>query len=167
MKVNSSQNIYDPMRYDASFHLKVPVFLWIVMLYGMRHALFLFPSMRNAIGPAAEMLGDWRLALFDLPALAALIAAASRVADAKSWVRRVWHAGRHLLLFSYVCSSAGFVVLHRHVLGSADDLRFSNAIAMLVVDVAMVVYLWQSELVRDVFADFPVPIDHEIKPSSG
>jgi hypothetical protein len=57
-------------------------------------------------------------------------------------------------------------VVHRQLLGDSFDLRFPNAIAMLVVDVAMVVYLWKSELVRDVFADFPEPIDQEIKPSS-
>lgn len=148
-----------PHRYDAAFRLKLSPLLWATMIHGLRHALFLL-----AAGTPAALLfdGDWmhlQAAWLLLPsdALVAivLLAAGHRVAGAKPATRRLWHAGRHLLMAAHALDILLFAVLRRDVLADADASGFGAAVFVLVLDAVVLLFLARSRLVRDIFADFP------------
>jgi Flp pilus assembly protein TadD len=146
-------------RYDAAFRLKLSPLLWATMIHGLRHALFLL-----AAGTPAALLFDsdwmhlqstWMLLPSDALAGVVLLAAGHRVAGAKPAMRRLWHAGRHVLMAAHAVDLLLFGVLRRDVLANPDASGFGAAVLVLVVDAAVLLFLARSRLVRDIFADFP------------
>lgn len=152
-----------PHRYDAAFRLKISPLLWIAMLHGLRHAMFLLA----AGTPAAILLdGGWMrlqatplLLPADALVAAVLLVAGHRVAGAKAFVRRLWHAGRATLIAAYVLDMVLFAAVRREVLATPQAPDFATALAVLAIDAAVALFLVRSRLVRDIFADFPEATD--------
>ncbi|MDD5247608.1 MAG: tetratricopeptide repeat protein [Rhodocyclaceae bacterium] len=151
--------LYPRQRYDHGLRLKMPPLLWLALINGLHHLICLVPPAHAALGPAAQLLGDWRLAAPDLAALAVLLTSGFRVPGARPLARRFWHAGRHSLIGAYLFGVALFLHFDRAVFAQPDGAYFVYAVGIVLVDLAVVAYLLRSQLVRDVFADFPEPAD--------
>lgn len=165
-------SFHPPHRYDAAFRLKISPLLWIVLIHGLRHALFL----ASAGTPAALLLDSawlhlqstWQLLPSDVLVTVVLLASGHRVPGATPFVRRVWHAGRGVLCAAYGVDFVLFAVLRRDVLSTPSDDAFVTAVAVLAIDVAVLLFLARSRLVRDIFADFPEPASGQgARPAGG
>ena len=155
--------IHSPLRYDRFLRLKVPPLLWLVMGYGLRHFVALFPIVRLAGGTGMELLNDWRLMASDVLVVLVLYAAGFRVPETGRLMREVWHRGREVLLLAYGLAMLVLMTTHWDHLSNVIDYRFPPLVALLTIDLAIFAYLFRSKLLRDVFADFPEAADREVK----
>lgn len=158
----SVSGLHPPHRYDATFRLKVPFFLWLAMLYGLVQPVFMIPQVRQAVGAWGGMLDDWRLPVAFAPVLLVVVAAGYRVPETGRLMRGVWRRGRELMLAAYGLGAAIFVAIDWSVLSRSDHTLFPHAVAILAIDGAVLGYLLRSRLLRDLFADFPESADREI-----
>ncbi|HEX5392824.1 MAG TPA: DUF2919 family protein [Rhodocyclaceae bacterium] len=155
----SSTRLYPPTHYDNAFRLKVPFLLWMAFINGLLHLVCLFPPAQTAFGKTAALLGDWRLVGADVIVLCVLIASGFRVPEARPWMRRMWHGGRAWLIGAYVLDLLLFGFFHGAEFGNPDLWYFDHLVVIVAVSLALLFYLLRSQLVRDVFADFPEPGD--------
>ena len=152
---------YPSYRYDDNFVLKVPLLLWLTMLYGVRHAFLLaaawmMPS--DVFGtPWTYMQSSVLFLATDAVAALLLLATGHRVPTGWKFMRPVWKLGRWLLSGAFGAAIVLFVYLNRETITDPEDLHFLDAILVIVVDLAFIAYLLGSRLVRDVFRDFPAP----------
>ena len=150
---------YSALHYDENLLLKVSPLLWLCILYGIRHFFI--------VGAAALMPMDivtipWinfqtspYFMLTDLPAVFVLLAIGHRVPDGLSLMRRIWMHGRWLLISSYMAGIAVFTYVNREVMTDPDSWDFLDGLFVVIIDFAFVGYLLLSELIRDVYKDFP------------
>jgi hypothetical protein len=152
---------YPAHHYDENLVLKVPAMLWLVILYGIRHFLFVgfakLMPMDIVTIPWINFQTSPFFMLADLPAALVLFAIGHRVPNGQNFMRRVWKSGRWLLLASYVASITLFSCLNKDVLADPSSWDFPDAMLVAMMDVVIVAYLLRSERVRDVFRDFPDP----------
>lgn len=154
---------YPARHYDEHLKLKVSFLLWLVLIYAVRHSFIYYIS--SAIPFEAESVTWLNLQanLFfigcDIPALLVLIATGHRVPNAFRVMRWIWLHGHSLLMASYVLSLCGFMVINRQVLLMPDAEGFLATIVLVVVDAVILIWLWRSAFVRDLFTEFPSPED--------
>jgi hypothetical protein len=149
---------HHPSRYDEHLTLKVPVTLWLVLAFLLRHVLLLgitfLPTTGEEITALRDLIRPAYLAA-DLLALPVAIAAARRRPRAPDWMRRLWPLGRPLLTASALLYLA---LLAWHLATGGEPLITAVDEAVLIsalLNLAVVAYLWRSALVRDVFREFP------------
>ena len=151
--------VHAAYHYDRYMRLRVPLQLWLGFALGLAHVLSYWPVIGFLLGPLANLLADWRLFVCDALNVLVMVVAGFRTPAAGPRMRWLWRRGRGLLLCAHGLALLGFAVLH------AQDVRWHEAaevlpvLAMVAGHVAMLLYLWRSVLVRDVFADFPQPED--------
>lgn len=130
------------------------------MLYGLRHIVTtVFISLRYLDDDFLRLLTDWRLCVTDALALIVLFSVGHRVAEARPAMRKIWHAGRHLLLAAYALELLLFSSVHWHELAKTTSYLHNTILIYCIVNSAIIVYLAKSKLVVDVFADFPEQTD--------
>ena len=161
---------YSVDRYDENLVLKVPALLWLAILYGIRHAFIVAAA---ALMPMDIVTISWLhmqsnpyFLLTDLPAALVLYAIGHRVPNGLNIMRQVWSYGRWLLVSSYISCIALFAYLNREVMTDPSSWDFPDGILVIVIDVVITVYLMRSELVKDVFNDFPGSTEPANKESS-
>jgi hypothetical protein len=161
---------YPAHHYDENLVLKVPAMLWLVILYGIRHFLFVgfakLMPMDIVTIPWINFQTSPYFMLTDLPAALVLFAIGHRVPNGQNFMRRVWKSGRWLLLASYVASITLFSYLNKDILTDPSSWDFPDAMLVAMMDVVIVAYLLRSERVRDVFRDFPDPARPDRKESA-
>ncbi|WP_295883334.1 DUF2919 family protein [uncultured Thiohalocapsa sp.] len=149
---------HDPSRYDEYLTLKVPLTLWLVLAFLLRHALLLgitfLPTTGEEITALRDLIRPAYLAA-DLLALPVAIVAARRRPRAPGWMRRLWPHGRALLTASALLYLA-LLGIHiatsgRSLINAVDEAVLTSAL----LNLAVITYLWRSVLVRDVFREFP------------
>jgi len=150
---------YSTFHYDENLLLKVPPLLWLSILYGIRHffivgAAVLMPMDIVTI-PWINFQTSPYFMLTDLPAVFVLLAIGHRVPDGLSLMRRIWMHGRWLLISSYMAGIAVFTYVNKEVMTDPGSWDFLDGLFVVIIDFAFVGYLLRSELVRDVFKDFP------------
>jgi hypothetical protein len=151
---------YPAHRYDDHLTLRVPPLLWFAMLYLVRHLVLLGITFLPTTGEEIEILRGLvhpAYLIADLIALPVLIAAARRRPETGPALRRIWRNGRWLLSLSALLY---LVLVIARVTASGQSVWVSvdeALIASLLLDLAVLVYLWRSPLVRDLFRDFPEP----------
>jgi len=150
---------YSALHYDERLLLKVPPLLWLSILYGIRHffivgAAKLMP-MDIVTVPWINMQASIYFMLTDLPAVLVLLAIGHRVPNGVKFMRWVWKHGRWLLMSSYMAGIVLFAYLNNEILFDPDSWDFMDGLFVVMIDFAFVGYLVRSELVRDVFNDFP------------
>jgi len=145
-------------RYDEDLHLKVPLLLWLAMVFLVRHFLLLGITFLPTTGEEIKILRNLVHPLYllsDLPAVLVLFVAMRRRPECANWGRRVWHRGRWLL----GVSAAGYLVfLALNIVHTGRPLRLAvNELILLSVllHVSIIIYLARSGLLRDLFRDFP------------
>jgi hypothetical protein len=150
--------VFDPDRYDADLNLKVPAMLWLVIAFQLRHLLLLgitfLPTTGTEINVLRELIRPIYL-LADLTALPVAVVALRRRAQSPMWMRRLWPAGRALLMASVVLYLG---LLGLQLLGASRPLIAvldEATLVSLLLSLAALGYLWRSALVRDLFREFP------------
>lgn len=149
---------YAPERYDDYLCLKVPVTLWLCLVFLVRHLLLLgitfLPTTGEEITVLRELIRPEYL-LADLIALPILVAGFRRRPRSPRWMPQLWRIGRGLLL-----ASAGLylLLLSANLLASARPLTATLNEASLIsilLNLAIIAYLVRSPLLRDLFAQWP------------
>jgi hypothetical protein len=149
---------YAPERYDDHLCLKVPVTLWLCLVFLVRHLLLLgitfLPTTGEEITVLRELIPPEYL-LADLIALPVLIAGIRRRPRSPHWMPQLWRIGRGLLL-----ASAGLylLLLGANLLTSARPLTATLtevSLISLLLNLAIIAYLLRGPLLRDLFAQWP------------
>lgn len=156
---------YPARHYDENLKLKVSPLLWLSLLYAIRHffiykAASLMPFEVGAItwlNLQAQVIFMW----CDLPALLVLIATGHRVPNALRVMRWVWLHGKTILSISYLLSLCSFIYLNVHLLSTPNLDESLFAVVIVMTDVAVLIWLWRSSLVSDIFAEFPDALDEK------
>ena len=145
---------YDAHHYNDFLRLKVSFTLWFAILYGVRHFIFMGFS---KLMPDAAASFTWidvqvnqYLMLADLPAALVLLAVGHRVPDAFDLMRWIWLHGKWILLFSYIVFVIFNLKLYITGVASLDLISF-----VIIPDILLMIYLFRSELISDIFKEFP------------
>jgi len=150
---------YSARHYDENLLLKVPPLLWLSILYGIRHFFFagaaVLMPMDIVTIPWINFQTSAHFMLTDLPAALVLFAIGHRVPNGLNFMRWIWIHGRWLLIASYLAGIVLFMYMNRDVMTDPDSWDFPDGVLVVVIDFIFVGYLLISELVRDVFKDFP------------
>lgn len=144
--------------YDDFLRLKVSFSLWIAILYGARHFLFLgfaklMPDDVASLPWLYAQVNQYFM-LADLPAALVLLAIGHRVPDALKVMRWIWLNGKWILLSSYVIGLGLFSFLNKNLLFSGTE-NFVLFFSVIIPDVIFATYLFKSELISDIFKEFP------------
>lgn len=154
---------YDLGSYDNNFCLKPPFMLWLVMLYLARALVLPFISGISSMGGAQDAWsvtrGSFGAEDFVSAAVALIVLWAffRRTPSALKWWRRLWSYGRSLLAAAALVDLA--ISLYRFLQNAdADSWQSELLLLACTVDVYIVVYLFRSRRIRDVFNDFPAAV---------
>lgn len=149
---------YAPERYDDHLCLRVPVTLWLCLVFLVRHLLLLgitfLPTTGQEITVLRELIRPEYL-LADLIALPVLVLGFRRRPRSPHWMPKLWRIGLRLLL-----ASAGLylLLLCAHLLALARPLTATLNEATLIsvlINLAIIAYLIRSPLLRDLFTQWP------------
>lgn len=149
---------YAPERYDEHLCLKVPVTLWLALLFLVRHLLLLGITFLPTTGEEIKVLRELvrpEYLISDVFTLPVLAAAVRRRPQAPQWMRSVWPASRVLLTLS-----AGLypLLLTTTALLSPRPLTHAVNEASLIsafLSLAIIAYLWRSPITKDLFRQWP------------
>jgi Flp pilus assembly protein TadD len=154
---------YPARHYDDQLSLKISLLLWFVLLYGVRH-IFLIAATK--LMPVETLQIPWitlqahmLLVYCNLPALVVLLATGHRIPNAWRLMRWVWLYGKNILAISYVLSLSAFIYLNFYVFRTPNLEEWFFTVAIIITDIAIVIWLLSSPLVSDIFAEFPDGLD--------
>ena len=80
---------------------------------------------------------------------------AHRNPNGAGFVRTIWHNGRHLILVAAVINSV--MIWIQPV--PPGNLIFGILLGLMALNIITVIYIYRAEQVRDVFAEFPQPVE--------
>jgi tetratricopeptide (TPR) repeat protein len=150
---------YPARHYDDQLRLKVSPLLWFALVYATRHWFLIAASilmpLETAAMPWVSLQAHMMLAWCSIPGLLVLLASGHRIPDAWLTMRWIWRHGKALLVLSYILTLASFININTALLVSPDAEGFLAALAIILVDAAMIYWLLSSALVTDIFAEFP------------
>jgi len=147
---------HGPSVLDRHGCLKVPFLLAVAMVYLARHPL-LMPLVYYSLKKTGEtgsmnvLLDASHFLLYfacSLPALVVLMAWNYRLPTGGTRVRWIWARGQWFLLLSALFDMAARFYL-------TENLFKGLALAQLLLDGYVILYIFISARVRDAFADFP------------
>jgi len=146
-------------RYNRYGVLRVRWPFWLVMVVLMRHLLLLMMiglSHRGAAGDSMRTIASLIDPMFipaDVPALILLFTVGARVPNSGSLARFLWRHGKIVMTLS-IATFLGIMVWRQGFVLA----RYSPADAAEIgVNLALLVYLWLSRYLRDLFSQFPAP----------
>jgi len=156
--------IYTPDDYDDHMSLKPSVGMILTFFVGIRHfALILLPALikikSRSSGPDLDFLEQLvspALLLGDLLILPVLLAWARRTPDSGLLWQKIWKNGRLLLLAAFAIQAIAFTYLSV----IPEIISYSNHFSLfpfyyLFLTLIFIYYIWASQRVKDVFADWP------------
>ena len=141
--------------YNKYFSLKVPLLLWFLIFYSLRHALLLLvfaPTLQTVDALTDET--QWAYYMCSIPAILLLAALSNRVPSAGKITRGIWQQGKHLLEVSLLLHLGINILLS--LLKPVWHPSLTQTL-LLLIDVSGLVYLHKSRHVHDLFVDFPTP----------
>ncbi len=160
---------HDPDCYDANLNLKVPFALWLVLAFLVRHMLLLGITFMPTTGSEIKVLRELIQPLYllaDLIALPVVVVALTRRPESPQWMRRLWPWGRVLLSVSVLVyvGLLGWRLLTaaRPLIAVLDE----PTLVSLLLSLMVLVYLWGSPLVRDLFREFPTDLESKGQPGN-
>lgn len=165
--MDDSPAFYPPDYYYDDLSLKIPWLVWLILVYAMRHALFIvlgfLPTTRGTLDYLTEGVEPAFL-LVNAIVAAVLIAAFRRRPEAGSTLRRLWFAGRRLLITALSLDVVLTLAYGWPALTDSTSNRGLLVIVQAGLAMAMLAYLLRSRLARDVFRSFP---DKPTRPDDG
>jgi len=145
---------YTPFDFDFNLCLKVPFWLGLSIAFLSRHILTpiaVFAIARKTGNTEMNyLLSEIGVAhiFASMPALLVLTAWFKRNPSSPVWVRHVWLNGRMLLIISAMADLSLRLVM-------TVNWWKPLAVAFVLLDIYVVIYIVISQRVRDVFTDFP------------
>jgi hypothetical protein len=161
-------NFYHPDSLDSYMCLKPPFMMKVAMIYAIQHMAMIFlvfsPISMGDLSYMKVFLTPQYVAS-DLTGLLVVIAWALRHPEANDVWRWVWRNGRILLTIGIALN---LVLLAIYEVGNLVSAFFWGGreivtFMSLLLDVMVLLYLWRSKTVLEVFAEFPAPAE---KPNS-
>jgi len=154
-----SHNSFDAYRYDANFALKVTPLLWLIIIWSIHHSLFLaMSSMAKSgyvFGVARDYAASVPMLLSDIPGAIVLFTRLNRSPGAGAKIRWLWHHGIKFLILGLLLSTmATFSHYPVKIIANPENFVFWIAAA----NIGFIAYLSLSRQAREIFADFPSPI---------
>ena len=153
---------YDAHHYDDYLKLKISNFLWFCLLYGVRHLVFfcLLISIPDYVTSVdwLNAQSNWFFIISDTPAALVLLAVGHRLPEAHPVMRWIWLHGKHLLISSYILGICVFLCLNYTIIQSQDTNNIFLALTLLVTDILIIAMIFKSELIKDIFSEFPPPL---------
>lgn len=134
--------------------------LWVTLAFGLRHFLFYFASKAPAtqffFGRWGELQSEPVLLLSDFLVVWVVFLAGQRVPEAGPRLRALWYRSRHVLLSAFALDLLLFSGIHALLLLNPDDMDHKPVWITLAATLIALLFIARSQLVRDIFADFPV-----------
>lgn len=158
-----SSIIYTPDDYNQFNVLNIPRLVIVITLYSLKHYLLFaipimayLPILQRVAQPLLKVMpstdySNGALLFSCLPALLVLISMARRRPEANIWLKRFWHHGRGLLLFSLILE---IVIWLFEIIFWQQKLN-EMILMFLYINVVFIIYLLRSQRTKDVFAEFP------------
>jgi hypothetical protein len=160
--LHHSPHPYPASQYDDEMCLKAPLPLWLAILY-LSRAITLPIAM--AIGHVAgvddraiaQFRGFWSVygLLPSLIAAVILVTLLRRTPAAPDWMRWVWARGRGVLAVAAILDM--ILLMTADIRQQGFELSLGS-IAAALFDGCLLVYILAVRRVRDVFAEFPLPL---------
>lgn len=151
---------WDYLKYNRYDVLRLNWLYWMTILFLSRHVLVLmfigFAKGRSGAGPsdpAVAALIDPLFFVSDVPALVLLFITGARLPSGGNGARTLWRNGRYLMSASCLLYLAllfwqqGSQILQSHPL----------TWALIAVNVFVLVVVWRSAYLKDMFDQFPEP----------
>ncbi|MDA1091430.1 MAG: DUF2919 family protein [Proteobacteria bacterium] len=155
---------YDYLRYNVDGVLRPNWPLILSLVFLCRHILLLFMigAMSFKRGPrqGTEYLIDFLSPVYnitDILPLALLLVIGLRSPKAKALPRLIWKHGRWLMLFSITLFLALFGYRTQLALSTYGPVEW----AVIAANGLIAFYIWTSPFIRDLFNEFPSPIETE------
>lgn len=146
-------------RFNRYGVLRVRWPFWLVMVLLIRHLLLLMIIGLSHRGAAGSSMGtiatliDPKFIPADVPALILLFATGARVPKSGAMARFLWRNGRILMTLS-IATFLGTLAWREGVVLPHYTLIEAGAIGG---NLALLVYIWLSRYLRELFAQFPAP----------
>lgn len=143
-------------KFNAHGALKIPVSLWLVLGYGLRHIAFiLFPPTRIAFETYTEVFIGKFFLLPDAIITLIIFINTARLPEASRTIRQLWHWSYWILVGAFVLDTLLTLVTQTKAATNPEHLHFSIVIVTLMIDLGIIAYLLTSKTVKDVFKSFP------------
>jgi uncharacterized membrane protein len=143
------------------------------MLYGIRHFILvlipIFTSLKgnNSIhSDLSSTLFSPEMLLGDLVILPLLIAWGRRIPEAKRHWKKIWNNGRVILTVGFLIQIILLLItglLPNINSGFSHNHIVPATIAYMIFNAILVVYIWRTQRIKDVFMEWPEKEDKEIK----
>jgi hypothetical protein len=147
--------------------LEVPGPLWLAMAFLGRHWVLLIITLASRRSPDAIQLASGSISalvlLLELPVMVLAYAGFSRHPSTGKLLRFIWHKGRAILGATAVINLGllSWFMWHSDVWGRPELLLASCGL----LDVAIVYGIYKSAYIKQVFMEFPAPVESGGKPS--
>ncbi len=156
-------NVYGFDDYNQHGSLRVSGWMWFWIIYSMRHAiLWLGLSISHTPDMIDELTEEthWAYLLCGIPGLMLMVDAGFRIPDAGVFPRWIWRNGGRLLIATLVLHI--LIVVGLGLSKPVWEISGSQ-ILFFAIDALGLRFALKSQRVKDVFADFPPPVEKEKK----
>lgn len=155
-----SHNPYDAYRYDANFALRVSPLLWLIILWSNHHVLLLVMSSLAKSGYVFDVAKDYAasatMLVSDIPGAIVLIARLNRSPGAGPKIRWLWRHGIKFLVLGLSISAVATFIAYPQKIANPESFAFW----VVAANLGSIAYLVLSRRAREIFADFPLPIQN-------
>lgn len=154
-----THNPFEAYRYDSNFALKVTPLLWLIIIWAIHHTLLLAMSSLAKSGYVFGLISNYAasapMLISDIPGAIVLFARLNRSPDAGAKIRWLWQHGIKFLLLGLLLGTiAIFIKYPPQLIANPEKFVFWITAANL----GFIAYLISSRQAREIFADFPSPI---------
>lgn len=155
-----SHNPFDAYRYDDNFALRVSPFLWLIIIWSIHHTLLLVLSSLSKSGYVFDLAKDYAasatMLMSDIPGAIVLIARLNRSPGAGPKIRWLWCHGTKFLIVGLSISTAATFIAYQQKISNPESFAFW----VVAANLGSIAYLLLSRRAREIFADFPSPIQN-------
>lgn len=143
-------------KYNSHGALKIPMTLWVVLGYGLRHlALILFPPTRIAFETYTELFIGKLFLISDALLVLVILLNMARQPEAGKTTRVLWRCSYWLVIAAYLLDALFTLFTHTKALSDTGHVYFNDLVANLIIDLGIIAYLLGNGTVKDVFKSFP------------
>jgi len=156
--------LYTFSDYDGYMSLKLNFETWLIIVYFLRPFILKISTIQMGLGAKSDSVSGLKDMVYPddfgffmafaatIPVLLLMFAYVKRKPGASRLVRKIWHAGRTLLIATAVLNVV--ILFVPSVLGLAYSINILGWV-QLAIALYIIFYLFTTQRVKDAFADFP------------
>lgn len=148
---------YEAHYYDEYLNLKVPLLLWLGLIYAARHGIFWLSYL--AI-PSEIISYDWITVQLNLPLLftdavplLVLISMGHRLPEGSKFMHKIWTNAKVLMVLTYIFEVLLFAYLNMDLIESKKQSNHILVLSVLLFDFSFLFYFLKSKLIVDLFKE--------------